>query len=212
MRTGRKIAETIHFIALGVWLGAIVTTGMAAAMLFPTVRDLSPSAPKFAEYTGEHWRIVAGHIGAGLFLNADVVQFVCAFVAIFTAGVSVILMGRHWRTIGTGGRMVLLSCALTAFSYGFFIHTPQMNAHLVAYWQAAEAGDIETAAAEQQAFAAMHPTSTTILGLTAFSVLGAMTVGLFSALGSPSASSALREPNPSPLETPTLARTPGRPR
>lgn len=212
MRTGRKIAETIHFVALGVWLGTIVTTGMAAAMLFPTVRDLSPSAPKFAEYTGEHWRIVAGHIGARLFLNADVVQFVCAFVAIFSAGVSVILMGRHWRTIGTGGRMVLLSCALTAFSYGFFIHTPQMNAHLVAYWQAAEAGDIEAATAQQGAFAAMHPTSTTILGLTAFCVLGTMAVGLFSALGPPSPNRVVREASAGQLETPTLARTQGRPR
>ncbi|TVQ63611.1 MAG: hypothetical protein EA378_01630 [Phycisphaerales bacterium] len=211
MRTGRKIAETIHFVALGVWLGAILTTGMGAAMLFPTVRDLAPSAPKFAEYTGEHWRIVAGHVGAGLFLNADVVQFVCAFVAIFTAGVSVILMGRNWRTLGTGGRMVLLSCALTAFSYGFFIHTPQANAHLVAYWQAAEAGDLETATAEQRAFAAMHPTSTTILGLTAFSVLGAMSVGLFSAMGPPAANRVVRQTNASPLETPSLARTPGRP-
>jgi len=211
MRSGRKLAETVHCLALGVWLGAIVTTGMAAAMLFPTVRELTPVTPKFEAYEGEHWRIVAGHVGAGLFLNADVVQFVCAFVAIFTAGVSVILMGRQWRTVGTGLRMVLLSCALTAFSYGFFIHTPRMNAHLAAYWRAAEAGDNAVATAEQQAFAALHPTSTTVLGLTALCVAAALVVGVYSALGAET-TRPIREPSSGGLETPQLARGMGRPR
>ena len=54
-------AEGLHLAALGAWLGAIVVSGAAAAIIFPTMRSLDPRMPEFGSYQGPHW-MIAGPI------------------------------------------------------------------------------------------------------------------------------------------------------
>ena len=50
----RRLLETVHLTFAGLWLGSLVMTGVAAAVIFPVARGLDPQLPAFSEYTGPH--------------------------------------------------------------------------------------------------------------------------------------------------------------
>ena len=66
MKAWVRIGETLHVLSLAVWLGTIMMTGVAAAIIFPEMRRLDPSLAIYSKYTGDHWLLAAGHIAAML--------------------------------------------------------------------------------------------------------------------------------------------------
>ena len=72
---GRKIFETLHALAAGVWLGALVMGGATAGILFTTMRRLDPTFGVFDTYTGDMSNIGAGFIQNRVFLAMDFVQY-----------------------------------------------------------------------------------------------------------------------------------------
>lgn len=177
----RRILETIHLSALGVWLGAVVATGVFAAVVFGAVRELDPSLPAFAAYEGSHADLLAGFVQNQVFAAVDIAQFACAFLALASM-IGLLTLGKlplnRWST---GLRMLGLSLAMGLVSFYLLVLMPRMAENVRAYWSAAEQGQTEQAAASKAAFDADHPTASNTLQGVAASVALALIAGAFSA-------------------------------
>lgn len=174
MNRFRRVLQVVNVTSLGLWLGAMVMTGVAAAVTFPTVKKLAPTLASHASYTGDHWLIVAGRVAAKIFAINDVIQIVCAFLATATLGMIVIPRMRDGRSVPLGLRVATQAVALAIACYYLFVLSPEMIANLTNYWKAAEVGDNARAAAFQAAFDADHPTASRIMGATAIAVLASL--------------------------------------
>lgn len=146
-------------LALATWLAAIAAVGVAAMAAFGTLPHMGISVAGaeafFGGDTAEMGRHAAGRMMGPVFMTADWVQFTASAL---TVGCTVRLRrlhgfrGESWASVllfaAVGTAAVLLAWrAWTA---------PPMNADLVAYWQAVEAGDREAAASAKEAFDAAH--------------------------------------------------------
>lgn len=207
MSTGRRVCETIHLTVLGLWLGTLVMTGAAAAVIFPTVREFDPRLPKFAAYTGDHWSLLAGKVAATLFFICDSVQFAGVLVAGVTLGVAILWFGLPMTRLSTALRGGLLIILIAVLSFQFFVLAPRMNRNLFAYWQAAETGENEAASTLKAAFDADHPLARNLLAVDTILVLALLTAGVWSATSGARAlepRTVCAEPE---LEVPLLARS-----
>ncbi len=199
----RRFLEAVHLTAAGLWLGVAVATGAAAAIIFPTVRDLDPTLAAYPDYTGEHWRLAAGHIAARLFAFGDIVAFFCLMLT--GLSLAIVAAMRHvWiRTPRiTLVRLAALGLAILAAGYNIFILGPRMNGNLSDYWNAAAAGDNDAALAAQQAFMADHTPASNTLAAIAIAALALTITGAMALTAKPRATSL---PSPPRLETPSLA-------
>lgn len=186
MNRWRAFLEAIHLTAAGICTGALLMTGVTAAILFPAVKKLDPELPGFAAYDGEHWRIVGGHIGDPMFFSVDVVQFVALLLTFGT--LTAIAFSRHesTRRLSFAVRSLALLVAFVTFCWRFFIVTPPMNVALKAYWKAAAAGDNDAAAAHQGVFDAGHGSSSTLMQITLVAMLVATFAGIWNAVAASS--------------------------
>jgi hypothetical protein len=212
MSTGRRLAETVHLAALGLWLGALVMSGAVAALVFPLVRDLDPTLPVFAAYEGPHWRLAAGRIAAQVFAVGEIIGLVCLLLAGVAFGVSAVLAGKaRARVMAVRAAAMLL--LIGAFGYQFFVLSPRMGSSLGAYWRAAAEGRTADALSHAEAFGRDHPTATSLMAATTFFALVALVVGAWSATGGgpvgDGGGGEIRPAKPR-LEEPLLARTRGR--
>ena len=205
MTPARRILETVHLTFAGLWLGVLVMTGSAAAVIFPAMHKLDPRLPGYAGYSGEHWLLAAGHIAAPLFWIADAIQLGCALICGLTLGLIFVSPVPWRRPIGSSIRLLALFSAMGLLAYSLLVLSPRMNSNLAEFWAAAKLGDTPAADAAQALFNADHPTATSILAATFVAVLVLLTSGIFSAVGSPPPARGQERPSRR-LETPELAR------
>ncbi|MBL1216888.1 MAG: hypothetical protein D8M59_05270 [Planctomycetes bacterium] len=167
--TGFRFFNSIYWLALSLWLGALVMVALTAAVIFPTMRDLDVTIPEFAEagYTGDHWRIAAGHVMEILFLVLDFTQLICMTVALLVTALQFTVLGVSLRRFTHVTRIFAILIASGCVCWHVFMLSPQMNRDLRAYWEAARAGDFAAADVHQQAFESAHPTASRLLGSTA---------------------------------------------
>ncbi len=184
MPTMLKISEAIHALALAIWLGSLVMAGAVAAQVFPLIRDLDPRVPGHEAFDGEHWLIVAGHVGQMTFNTTDLIQFVCAMMAMLTLIGSLGLFGLPMRRLSVLSRACALGAAIILVAYELLVLGPAMQQDLVQYWNAARAGDNALARSAREAFMARHPEASRVLGLTALAVTVALVAQVFSLLAS----------------------------
>lgn len=205
MTTGRKVLECLHITALAVWLGSLVMAGAVAAQVFPQMRDLGPRVPSFDRFEGDHWLIVAGHVGQFTFFTADAIQFACLGVALLTLIAGIGAFGIPLARWSTFLRALALGCAVLIIGYQVLLLGPEMNRHLREYWDAAQAGDNAAAEIRRQAFMDRHPASRSLLVASTLSALGALVAAVWSVA---SAGERKREfdgsATPSPYEPPAL--------
>jgi hypothetical protein len=197
MNRGRATAETIHLTALGLWLGALVMAGAAAAIIFPTMKALKPQLPDYSGYTGDHWMIAAGQPAAKIFLAADIVQFVCATLAIITAGVLLFVSHISLRRPSALVRVLALVAAIGLLGFHSIYLAPRMQLNMRGHWEAAIQGNNTEAAKFKDVFAADHPLASRLMGATAIAVLISLAAGAWSATTSGVAPPAERAPRPS---------------
>ncbi|MFM9996691.1 MAG: hypothetical protein ACKVU4_12940 [Phycisphaerales bacterium] len=183
MNRGRRVCESIHLVTLGLWLGVLVMTGVAAAVLFPTIKALDPRLPEYAAFTGEHWSLAAGRVAATLFFVCDAVQFAGALIAGVTLGLSILLFGLPARSLATACRAGLIVIIVGVLSYQFIMLAPDMNRNLAAYWTAAKGGDNSAAATFKAAFDAKHPLARNLLAVDALLVVASFVLAAWSATG-----------------------------
>lgn len=213
----RRFLETLHLTAAGLWLGAVAMTGAAAAIIFPTMRDLDPTLPAYEAFTGPHWRLAAGQVASKLFFIADAVQLGCIIICGLTLGIIALAADAWRRPIAMALRLIALFAAVGLMTYSFARLGPRMNSNMYAYWAAAQAGDTETALIHQEAFDQDHPTASRVMVGSLACALVLMTAGAFSATGAgggrPIRNDRASQDSTAPkrtLETPSLARGGGR--
>lgn len=156
-------------------------TGAAAAVVFPTLKELDPSLPEYTAYTGEHWRIAAGQVASRVFRFSDGVQLGCAAIAVLSLAAGLVPRSPSDRRFSLKARVAFLIGAIAVLTCQRFFLAPRMNADMLAYWGAARAGDNERAAEFRAAFDAAHPLATRLLVAQALCVLGALVTGAWSA-------------------------------
>lgn len=159
--------ESLHTAAVAIWLGALATVGGIAAAAFPTMKSLSPILPGFRVPEQDHWSIAAGHV-----MNP-------AFFAVMIAGIALGLVSLiAWRGMGTLRRAIAVLSLVLAFGTLAGLGMP-MRAHLDDYWSAAQAGEIEAAAAAKSQFDALHPWSSRAIGTQAALVAAGLVMAIF---------------------------------
>tara|TARA_Y100001933_G_scaffold247381_1_gene280087 strand:- start:1697 stop:2419 length:723 start_codon:yes stop_codon:yes gene_type:complete len=164
---GRKIFETLHALAAGVWLGALVMGGATAGILFTTMRRLDPTFGVFDTYTGDMSNIGAGFIQNRVFLAMDFVQYGAATLVLISTIALITVLRMPIRRASSVVRLLALGAAMTLVSFHLFVLTPRMQMNAQAYWEAADVGENERAAEALAAFDADHPTARRVLvGLT----------------------------------------------
>ncbi len=170
----RHLADILQTLCLAIWLGTVLATGAAAAMIFPTMKSLTPSLPAYSAYSGEHWLIAGGAVANRLFVLADAVQLPCAVLALGSFAFT--LSTR--KSAGNRGALLLqtgaISVATVALAYHLLILSPRMARNLASFWASARAGDNPGALAFKSAFDADHPTASRVLAVIAASVLLAL--------------------------------------
>src|ERR1043165_7451722 len=173
------VFEILHAALMSLWIGAAILAGAAAALTFPTVKQLQPSLPTYARYDGEHWRIAGGKVMVPIFGFAGWMQVACvtlACVAFFVA---------RWPHHGVTGKRVTAVRALFLVlfvwgtGYQAAVLRVRMTNNLYEEWSAAESGDNAAAQKARSAFDADHGRSNAALGGSV--VLGLLCVGLAAA-------------------------------
>lgn len=142
--------------ALAFAAGLIGATGAAAAIAFPTMRDLAPDIPGL-ESVGDHWMIAAGSVMAPVF--TVVVSLAAAAIALATLlWVVQTLRGRSAsRALVTRGVALLVTLAVAGHSQ--IVLVPRMNANFNGFLAAARNGDDAEVRRLRDAFDADHPVS-----------------------------------------------------
>lgn len=174
--------DTLHTLALALWLSALVLGGASAAVMFPTMKSVHPSLADFPGLEADHWKIAAGLVQQRIFLVSDAVQFVAAIAAFATLGVRLIGVGvpRAARRPATVVRAAAVGCAMLLLSYHLLVLAPRMSDNLAVYYEHARAGRLVDAGAARGRFDADHPTAGRVLGATTLCVLSALVASVWS--------------------------------
>lgn len=181
---GASLARSLRIGALGVWAGALLLTGAAAAVAFPTMRDLAPLLPKFAAHPDDHWSIAAGHIMRRVFSISDWAQIACALVVLATLAAELFTVG--WKRLGMAWRVrgAIALVAAQCLAYSALALAPRMNGLLDVYWEAARSGDIAAAQDAKAQFDRDHVLARRMMtGVFALVVAALLTSALSGARG-----------------------------
>jgi hypothetical protein len=211
MRSWRAFLETVNLVALALWLGAIVFSGVVAARVFVVMRELDPRLNAYADYTGEHWKLAGGKVANGVFAITDIAQFLCALIAglCFAALVATRIVSP--RRLSTWLRGLGLSVGMACVMGLLLVVSPRLHAALAGYWAAAREGKNDEALRLQALAGQIHPTATMLMGVGAFAVLVALVAAAWT-LACDSSRQAVSgpAPSPSPYPEPDLLRRKGR--
>jgi len=165
------VLRTIHIAALGIGLGTLVMTGIAAAITFPTMKRLEPVLPDFAAYRGEHHRIAAGQIMDRIFHAADMLQIACIALGALTLALGVALAPRDTRSSWSRwlglARALLMVAIVGLLAFKQFTLDARMDRELRAFWSAAAAGQQAEADAHRAMFDRDHPIASGLLSAMA---------------------------------------------
>ncbi len=180
MSTWRAFCETVHVVALAIWVGFVVAAGTFAATVFSVTRSLDPRLPGYEAYTGEHYLIVGGKMAQTVFFVTDVVQFACVLVSVMTL-VAILAMRRgETRRPTMAIRTASVVVAMASVAALLLVVNPKIVAATSSYWAAAKAGDMPTALAHKAIAADTHPYASALMVTTAIMVLLALVSAVWS--------------------------------
>ncbi len=168
------LCNMVYWLALMCWVGVLIAAGVAATATFTTLPDpeLGVTLERFAAFDStEHGRIAAGLVMEPVFTFVDLLQIVAAFFVLITLVVQLLMLQGSWRWFSNLIRMLCIAVAVGLFAWRTFTITPEMNSNLRAYWNAAEAGQIEIAENYRSAFDAQHGTASALFRGTLFALV-----------------------------------------
>jgi hypothetical protein len=183
--TGLRATEGIYYLALGVWLGAIVMLAIAAAVTFKTMRAYDPilqtapySAPQLQDRAAP---ILAGAIVGNSLRVLAVLQVSCAVVIGLCVLAQCAIFAEYLRG-GVAGRANLLRLALVILPMALL--AVELTVISPRIWQQREImyDPGESEAAREQAlttFRRHHLLSEQIMGAAGLALAGAILVSPF---------------------------------
>lgn len=168
---------TLHAVAMGLCTGVVVATGVAAAIAFPTMRDLNPTLPSL-EGLDDQWMLVAGQVMARVFSATAVVELLCLTIAAIAFVSEIALSPRPRRGRSLAVRSVALLALVIVYAHNLGVLQPRMNTNFQNIFTSAEQGDLAGAKSARAAFGADHPAASRELGaIAALSLVGALMSG-----------------------------------
>jgi len=180
MSNWRAFCETVHIVALAMWLGFVVAAGTFAATVFSVTKALDPRLPGYEAYTGEHYLIVGGKMAQTVFFVTDVVQFACSLAAVVSLIVIVGAARNEARRLAIVVRTSAVIIALAAVAALLLVVNPKLIAATSAYWKAAKAGDMEAVGVHRAIAADTHPYASALMVTVAIMVLLAIVSAVWS--------------------------------
>lgn len=165
-----RIAQIAHILALSVWLGAVAMSGVVAAIVFPLMRELDPTLGAYPNYEGDHALLAAGRVASKVFFTVDVIQFVCATIALATI-VVLVVCGYSLNTLARVLRVIVLCMTLALLSYHLLLFMPGLMQMLQGYWDNAAMGNTQVADRFKDEFLTQHSKASNILGALALMVM-----------------------------------------
>ncbi len=168
-----RLLEAAHVAILGFSSGMTLLVGAMAGITFATLRRLGTTIEGYKGFAADHWSIAAGKIMNVAFLVEHVAALVALVLALATFVGASACRERVPHRVQTI-RGIVLGMLLALVGATWFWIWPTMQADLTAYWNAAAAGDVETAAVHKRAFDDLHPTASVLLGMRLCLSLGAI--------------------------------------
>ncbi len=165
-----RIVQIAHLLALSIWLGAVAMSGVVAAIVFPLMRELEPTLGAYPNYEGDHALLAAGRVASKVFFTVDVIQFVCATIALATI-VVLVVCGYSLNTLARVLRVIVLCMTLALLSYHLLLFMPGLMQMLQGYWDNAAMGNTQVADRFKDEFLAQHSKASNILGALALMVM-----------------------------------------
>ncbi len=202
MHPAARAGTVLYWLALVAWIGGLIAAAVAAPSVFGALGDLPLTLESFEAYPhDEHGRLAAGMVMERVFWIVDLIQLAAAPVVVVTLAIQLVAAGSRLRSPSNVVRTICIGAAALLLAYRVAALAPSMNRKLRAYWEAAEAGEVEAAAVHRDRFNEDHP--------TAIAVFGACLILLLVAAAASAAAGGPQAPPASELEPPDLLR--GRP-
>ncbi|MBX3353099.1 MAG: hypothetical protein KF684_09190 [Phycisphaeraceae bacterium] len=172
-----------HLVALALVAGMIATTGLTAAIAFPTMRDLQPTLGIYPDFGGEHAPLAAGTVMQKVFRLAGAAQFFLIGAASVTLTLAGTIANPHGGLARARVWQVRTLITLAVLGTLFAQNTVQrgMNRSLAAYHAAASAGDDAQAQEFRQRFADRHPTTSRLLTAALLLSVAGLAMGVWDA-------------------------------
>ena len=163
----------LYWLSLAVWFAALMAAGLSAVHTFGKLSGTALVLEPFAAYPApEHGTIAAGLVMADLFVTVDFIQFVVIPLAVIMLALQLTVFG---LPAGRPSNVVRLGCLVLAaglFAWYAVAVAPPLNGNLRAFWDAARAGDLETAALHRDLAGAYHSTARLVGQVNLALVLG----------------------------------------
>lgn len=154
-----KVTNSLYWILVAIWFGALVMTGTVAAIIFPALKSLDVNIPSYSQagYTVDHWAIAAGHVMERVFFAYDLIQILsCTGIVVFTV-CHFVIFKLPFRKCVNIIRWVSLSLLVVTVCWNTFVVAPRMNHNLRQHWDYALQGDVDNAIIHKEAFNSDHP-------------------------------------------------------
>jgi hypothetical protein len=155
-----KWCNAAYWLALTIWVAALLSAGVAAGGVFATLPRLGLLIERFRPALGdnpvEHGRLAGGMVMEPIFTMTDIAQIGAACIVVFTLMVQFVVFHLPWKSFANLLRAVCIAVAVALVVHHTFAMGPRMNRELRSFWQAAEQNDQVRMTAHRQAFDADH--------------------------------------------------------
>lgn len=180
MTPWRSFVEVVHLLALCLWSAGLLAAGLSAALVFPTLKGLSPTLAGFsAEFAQSHYLVAGGSIAQRAFFVSDLISFFGAMVAIVTLAVLIVVHRLPTRRSSTIVRALALALAVASLASMLIIVTPALNTATRLHWAAIKLGDAGSIAERKLEVDQLHPLATNLMVGMLGCVLVALVAGMW---------------------------------
>lgn len=146
------------------WIVTVLMSGLAAGLIFPSLKQLDPGIPSIGVVREMHWKILAGYPAQKIFNVCQSVEYALCIVSLFAA---VFAPGAQRKSITT---IIRWSCHLAAAGLLIWIGArliAPMNELFTSLRAAATAGDAARTLELDATFGAIHAKATPAMGTMA---------------------------------------------
>jgi len=160
MRGAMKICNAVYWVALTIWVAALVSGGVAAAGVFSTLPKLGILIPKYqpalGNDTAEHGRLAGGMVMEPVFTAMDWVQVAAVVFVMVALALQFTVFKMRITSPGQLIRAICIGSAALVMIVQMTTIAPRMNRELRGVWNAVEVNDRAAMESHRAAFESDH--------------------------------------------------------